>query len=671
MANIFHPLDPLTPSEVSLIAKACRDYDWIGVREESCVLRFNTISLKEPSKKEVIEFMNATESITVAPARKAFCILQFPPISSVVEAIATYSRDDNMWQIESWVKKDGVNPLASPDDCLESEQIVKADAEIQKLLLEKYGITDLSMICCDPWSVHSPPVAGRLIQFFMYQRIGDSMDNAYAHPLSFVPIVDLNLKKVIRIDDSYADQTPPAIPLPTINYHDKLCEKPVRTDLKALNILQPDGPSFLVNGNEIEWQKWKMRISFNYREGLVLHNVSYNDNGKVRPILYRASLVEMAVPYADPTYPYTRKCAFDVGDYGLGNCTFGLELGCDCLGHIHYFDGVLNNSLGEPVVIKKAVCMHEEDHGTLWKHVEFRNGNSQVRRSRRLVVSFVATVVNYEYCFYWYFYQDGSIQYEIKLTGELSTNPLSPHELADGYSQYGTMVADGVNAQFHQHLFCARIDMAVDDLQGGRDVLVSEVDIIPHPAGEDNIMGNIFKVSETPLLTEHQAQRVNDASKARSWKVSNPSVLHPVTKKPVAWKLLVPGSPLLLATEDSLLTKRGRFATKQLWVTPHSDEERWPAGDYTFQSVGGEGLEAFTAGNRDCGPGSDPVVWLTLSATHVPRVEDFPVMPVETVGFWLKPFCFFDGNPGVDVPVDANVASVLAGNTCCCATSTA
>jgi Cu2+-containing amine oxidase len=28
-----------------------------------------------------------------------------------------------------------------------------------------------------------------------------------------------------------------------------------------------------------------------------------------------------------------------------------------------------------------------------------------VRRGRRLVISFIMTAVNYEYCFYWYLYQ--------------------------------------------------------------------------------------------------------------------------------------------------------------------------------------------------------------------------------------------------------------------------
>lgn len=87
------------------------------------------------------------------------------------------------------------------------------------------------------------------------------------------------------------------------------------------------------------------------------------------------------------------------------------------------------------------------------------------------------------YLFNWYFQQDGTIEYEIKLTGELSTNLLSPGEEDP---MFGTLVAPGVNAQHHQHMFCARLDMAVDDPNGGRALVVSEVHInayivISHP----------------------------------------------------------------------------------------------------------------------------------------------------------------------------------------------
>ncbi|KAG5184437.1 copper amine oxidase, partial [Tribonema minus] len=217
-------------------------------------------------------------------------------------------------------------------------------------------------------------------------------------------------------------------------------------------------------------------------------------------------------------------------------------------------------------------------------------------------------------------------------------------------------VAHGVNAQYHQHLFSVRLDFAVDDPDGGKGL----VDIEALPESEDNPASNAFVTRETPLVTEKQAQSLLDPLKGRYFKVSNPASLHPVTGKPVAWKLMVPPCQLLLAGPRSALATKAAFATKHVWVTPHSDAERWPAGDYTIQAQGGEGLPKWTAADRDCGAGADPVIWLTLGATHAPRVEDFPVMPCEVVSFQLKPFCFFAGNPGVDLPAAPNAASTLA-----------
>lgn len=437
-------------------------------------------------------------------------------------------------------------------------------------------------------------------------------------------------------------------------------------------MVQPEGASWTLEGNLIKWQKWHVRMSFNYREGLVLHDIGYEDGGRVRPIIHRMSLVEMAVPYADPNPPYTRKCAFDVGDYGLGNCANSLELGCDCLGNIQYFDAVLNNSKGEAVELKKAVCLHEEDAGLLWKHMEYRTGHAESRRSRRLVLSFIATVVNYEYCFYHYFYQDGTIGYDIKLTGELSTNVVSPGQ-DPAKPQWGTLVAPGVNAQYHQHMFSMRLDPAVDCSEGGANLVVSEVEVALVPQGPGNPEGNAWTVKETALSSEAEAQRVCDASVGRYWKFSNPAVTHPATGKPVAYKLMPTHSPLLLASPASSLAKRGAFATKHLWVTPHNEEERFPAGDYPMQHEGGDGLPRWTAENRSL-EGADPVIWHTFGTAHAPRPEEFPVMCAEVAGFHLKPVGFFDYNPGRDLPPTMNGASTLAngnghsngnGNGCC------
>lgn len=641
-----HPLDPLSASEINAVVKACKEH----TTGKLGALRFNVVTLKEPSKVEVVQH---SKDPSYHPPRRAFAILQTPETGGVYELVVGLRSEGGELEIGAEVLScdqiEGVQPVATPDDCLEAEAIVKASREVRAALKERYGVEDMSRVRCDPWSVHSPPVEGRLIQTFMY-LVSSPDDNQYAHPLDLVPLVDLNKGEVVRLEH-YGP--PKEVPSLDVNYHSSFTEGEWRTDIKPLDIVQPEGPSFTISGNLVQWQKWQFRVGFNYREGLVLHQVAYEDQGRLRPVMYRASLVEMAVPYGDAREPYQRKCAFDVGDYGLGYCTFPLTLGCDCLGHIKYFDAVLSNSKGEPVVLPHAVCMHEEDVGLLWKHVDFRTGHPESRRSRRLVISFIATVVNYEYAFYWYLYQDGTISFEIKLTGELSTNMLSPGE---DHPECGTLVAPGVNAQHHQHLFCARLDMAVDDEDWGRPLVVSEVNVVPVPRGPKNPHGNAFVAVEDDLLRVHLAQRMTAPEQARIWKIKNPGIMNPITKAPVAYKLMPMASPPMLAAEDSLIAARGVFATKNLWVTPHKDDQKYPAGDYVLQSEVCRGLKEWTKEDATL-VDADPVIWYTFGVTHIVRIEDFPVMPCEVVGFHLKPFGFFTQNPGVDLPPSKNTAS--------------
>ena len=49
--------------------------------------------------------------------------------------------------------------------------------------------------------------------------------------------------------------------------------------------------------------------------------------------------------------------------------------------------------------------------------------------------------------------------------------------------------------------------------------------------------------------------------------------------------------PTLLTGPDCAVTHKGEFATKHLWVTPHTDDERWPAGEFTVQGEAGKGRD--------------------------------------------------------------------------------
>ena len=105
-----------------------------------------------------------------------------------------------------------------------------------------------------------------------------------------------------------------------------------------------------------------------------------------RPILRRAALAEMVVPYGDPHPSHARQNAFDVGEYGMGWLANALELGCDCLGHIRYFDAHMTDNEGNLLTLPNVVCMHEEDWSILAKHSDLWSGVNYTRRNRRLVV---------------------------------------------------------------------------------------------------------------------------------------------------------------------------------------------------------------------------------------------------------------------------------------------
>jgi primary-amine oxidase len=441
--------------------------------------------------------------------------------------------------------------------------------------------------------------------------------------------------EVIRVEEHGQWPLPPE----ACNYStDRVSRK--RQDIRPLEIAQPEGPSFEVDGYQVSWQNWNFVIGFNAREGLTLHHVRYRDGDEDRSILYRASLTEMVVPYGDPSETQRRKNAFDVGEYGMGMCANSLELGCDCLGLIRYFDAHLVTSRGESLTVKNAICMHEEDYGILWKHTDRRLGIPEVRRSRRLVVSSVSTVENYEYGFFWYFYQDGNIQFEIKLTGVLSLGAVHP----DKKPKYGALVAPQLYAPNHQHFFNVRLDFDLDGIEN----TVQQLDVVADEIDGDNPFENAFYLKATPLKTEAEAKANVCVPSARTWKIINPKRLNHVGQ-PVGYRFMPGDNSVPFASPNAWWRKRARFVDHHVWVTPNQPDERFAGGDYPNQSSGGDGLIRWTAQNRPI-ESTDVVFWYTFGHTHLPRPEDYPVMPAAYIGFMLKPAGFFALNPANDLP---------------------
>ncbi|MEB3370119.1 primary-amine oxidase [Saccharopolyspora mangrovi] len=615
-----HPLDPLSADEITRAAAVLR-----GTQARAESFRFVQIALKEPSKESLRGDISAVR-------REAEVVLIDRETGLAYESTVNLDRET----VESWVQVPrGAQPPFMLDEFTEVEVNCKKDPRVVEALAAR-GLTDLDLVCIEPWSAGyygEDDQGRRLMRALVYTRL-DPDDSPYAHPAEgLIVVYDANNEQVVKVEE-IADF---GVPKQTGNYLPKHVGE-ARTDIKPLEITSPQGRSFQVDGQHVTWGDWSFRVGFTAREGLVLHQLKFRDGDEDRSVLHRASLVEMVVPYADPSPVQSKKNAFDAGEYNLGALANSLELGCDCLGEIHYFDGLVCDSHGNPMRIKNAVCMHEEDDSILWKHYDFRQDTAEVRRSRRLVISYIATVANYEYGFYWYLYLDGTIEFQIKATGILSTAG-QPKGSKSLYGQ--TLNNDGLYGPHHQHIFNVRLDFDLD----GTHNAVYEVDTeIP----EDNPTRNVFYPVDRLLATEQDAIRRTDPERHRFWKIVNHQ-RHNFVGDPVAYRLVPTDAITLDAQPDAWVSRRAAFATNNLWVTAYDEKERFPAGEYPNQSRGGDGLPAWTQADRTI-VDRDIVVWHTFGMHHIVRLEDWPIMPRQHTGFLLQPFGFFDQNPTLDVP---------------------
>ena len=637
----MHPLEPLTLQEIDGAVKLLKADSLY-----TPTTRIISIFLKEPAKDAVHSWPNGR---TVE--RRATAILLDNSTGSACAVILNLT---NGSVVETRPAPPGSQPTLSLDEQIECEQAVLASPLFQAALQKHLGITDTSLVMVDIWSAGyygaEEERTRRLTRPLCFLR-SDPTDNGYARPIEGIrPVVDLNRMEVIRVEEYGEWPLPPE----SCNYSANRVRNQ-RTDIKPLTITQPDGPSFSLNQHQMRWQNWKFVIGFNAREGLTIHHVRYQDGGRDRSILYRASLTEMVVPYGDPRPTQARKNAFDVGEYGMGMCANSLRLGCDCLGHIEYLDAHLCDSRGRPFTIEHAICIHEEDYGILWKHTDRRLPDApEVRRSRRLVVSSVSTVENYEYGFFWYFYQDGNIQFEIKLTGILSLGTVHDGEKP----RHGTVIAPRLYAPNHQHFFNMRLDFDID----GMENTVQQVDVVPDPLGPDNPYANAFHVQATELQSETQALAELNVSTARTWKIVNPNAKN-VTGEPVGYKFVPGDNSAPFASTNAYWRQRAGFVNHHVWVTPYDESENFAAGDFPNQCSGGDGLPKWVAADRPIAE-KDVVFWYTFGHTHIPRLEDYPVMPTAYIGFLLKPNGFFDCNPANNVPASSSESSSTASSNC-------
>ncbi|MFC0449638.1 primary-amine oxidase [Rhodococcus jostii] len=626
----FHPLDPLGADEFAQAAAVLAREHGVGDG-----WRFASIELAEPTKAEVVAF----DASGTVPDRRAIVVCFDRRKNETYKALVSLTGDN----VVSWQHIPDVQANFTVDEWEEADAFLRGHPDVIAALAKR-GVTDMSRVFMDVWTygdaVTPEKYKGRRLGWSdTWVRAAEGA-NPYAGPVNGLHcVIDVNSMELLEIEDTFSVERPEVMGeyVPR-HIPERIRNSSTRAPLKPLDIVQSEGPSFTLDGNKLEWQNWSLRVGFNYREGMTLHAVTYNDHGRVRSIANRMSFAEMAVPYRDTSTDHYRRTAFDIGEWGIGFMTTSLTLGCDCLGEIRYLDAVLHDSKGEPYTIENAICIHEEDNAVLWKHVDHDAG-TEVRRMRRLTVSTHVTVANYEYLVYWRFYQDGNIECEVRATGIMVVS----HFPEGGEHPSGTLVDNRTYAPFHQHFLIARLDLDVDGTEN--TVYATETEMVP--MGPDNPLGLALRQKNTPLRTELEGRQDFDWQSQRAWKVVNDNTTTGLGTAP-AYKLVPGGAIPSMFDPASPIFQRTGAIGHTVWVTPNSPDERWPAGEFVNQSKDDHGLPEWTAADRPI-ENTDVVLWYTFGIHHIPRPEDWPIMPADTVSFWLKPVGFFDRNPALDV----------------------
>ena len=619
-----HPLDPLSAEEIAAAAEILQGNEFFPEGAS-----FATLVLHEPTKGEVLTFAGK------AFRREAFAIIYDHKENRTFEAVVDLRKK----AVASWAEMKGYQPLVMGSETERFTDLVRANPDWQAAM-KRRGI-DPNQVQIDPWApglITAIPNSPRFLRAISYLR--GNGKNYYGRPIEgVIGLVNMNSGKVTITDTG---MVPIAAPTQELDPASIAKTHPIpRPKLKPLLTTQPDGPSYKLAGNEVQWQRWRFRFALHPREGLVLYTVGYEDGGAVRPILYRGSLSEMVVPYGDGDENWAWRSAFDVGEYGVGMLAAPLTRGIDVPEHAQLLDPVMASESGEATSYEKRIAIYERDGGILWKHADY-SGWTEGRRARELVLFFITSIGNYDYGIEWVFHQDGTLQADAILTGIMLTKGVKEKSLEEHKAggAVGHLVAPHVVAPNHQHFFNFRLDLDVD---GERN---SVVELNTEAEGEDESLNDITH-TETMLKTEKEARRSLNLMTARKWAVINPCVKNALGS-PTGY-VLVPGeNSVPYLSMGASVRKRAGLMNHHFWATQYRREELNAAGPYPNQSRGGDGLPKWIADNQSI-DNEDLVVWYTLGLTHVPRPEEWPIMNATHVGFRLVPAGFFSRNPALDV----------------------
>jgi primary-amine oxidase len=627
---VKHPMDPLTAQEYSAVLAVLK-----GSNRISDACRYPLITLNEPSKSEVLKWKPGD-----ALKRQAFVVVKDGP--RTFEAIV----DIKGGKLVSWKEVKGVQPGILAEEWKSAQEAVLGDAGWQAAA-RKRGFTNFDNIVCIPLTVgyygEAEEQGRRLVKVPCFDSRG--IHNFWGRPIEgLTAVVDLESDKVIKVIDTGA------VPLPQgrVDFDEKSVGK-LREAPKPLEILQPQGSNFTIDGHLVNWQKWQFHFRVDPRSGLVVSRVAYKDQSRMRSILYEGSVSELFVPYMDPDLGWYFRTYMDAGEYGVGKLAAPLVPGTDCPSNAQYFDAIFADDKGNPYPQQRAACLFERNPGDMsWRHYESVTGQNESRKKTELVLRLVSAIGNYDYIFDWVFCQNGTIRVALGSSGIEQVKGVGSRTTDDDNSgrdtAYGHMVAEHTVAVNHDHFFNFRLDLDVDGPQNTFEYETMKM----VPLGKGSARRSLWVADTSKPKTEKEAQLRMSFEKPAIWRVINPNVKGPLGY-PVSYQLRYEANAVSLLSPTDFPQRRAGFTNFHLWVTPYKADERYAGGMYPNESKGGDGLPNWTRANRPI-VNTDIVLWYTLGFHHMVRAEDWPVLPTVWTQFELRPFDFFDRNPALDLP---------------------
>jgi len=647
----LHPLDPLDADELTkiktILTKSGQfsrntDFSWIG--------------LDEPPKQVVSEFKPGS----VFPRRAYLAAIDFDR-KKAFDVIV----DLKAGQIAALTELKDLAPGLSERDDERARAIIDAD-ETLKAALTRRGIAIAGKVS-DSVPIQFAPIGydrslarenARLVRALFASD--PKATNEFSPFLDgLTAVLDLYAGRIVKLHDNAG--------APNVKVPHDIFDPAVRSPqvpAKPVNPSPRTAKNFTVERNSVAWRNWQFRFGFNLREGLVLHQIAFNDGGRKRPIVYRAAVADVLTAYGDASDFWSWMELFDEGVFGLGYMSMDVRPGREVPADAATVSPVMPDPGKSRFssVFKDRIYVYERDAGGL---MHYRQGNLSFHaRATELVIGFMASLGNYVYGFNWVFKQDGSFAFEAELAGEILTKFVATKDcsvcravasgpgpdgesrtyVSNGEERYGTRVHPNLVGINHQHWFNLRLDFDID----GTANAVMENNLQRANGGQpqnDAGADRFFTTAHTVFGKAGDAKRDANEETSRTWTIYNPSSVRS-GGRPVGYTLVpVDGATTMFGASRE--REAVGFTFHQFWVTPYRDGQLYAGGRHPGQAGTNYTDTLYHYANDESVYDKDIVVWYSLGETHVPRPEDYPVMANARLSVVFRPDGFFERNPAL------------------------